>query len=282
MSTSTRFTDLVACDLPLQLAAMGGVGTAELAAAVVAAGGMGMVPSGQEPVDGACGVNFLMPFDPPLEDVSEAAARFRAIEFFYGDPRSDLVEAVHRAGALAGWQVGSAAEGALAEECGCDFVVAQGTEAGGHVRGTEKLDDVLPAVLAAVDVPVLAAGGVATPERFAEMMRMGADAVRVGTRFLASPECGAHPEYVRRLLASTGDDTLLTDWYGDNWEDAPHRVLRSAYDAAQETGWRAPIPPYRGVEHDPADMAMYAGTGVGHMTTEEPAATVVAELVRLL
>jgi nitronate monooxygenase len=282
MSTSTRFTDLVGCELPLQLAAMGGVGTTELAAAVIEAGGMGMVPSGREPAAGACGVNFLMPFEPSLEDIGAAAARFRVVEFFYADPRADVVEATHDGGALAGWQVGSAGEAAAAEECGCDYVVAQGTEAGGHVRGSQRLDEVLPATLAAVHVPVVAAGGVATAERFAELMAAGADAVRVGTRFVASPEAGAHPDYVNGLLAAGGDDTLLTEWFGENWESAPHRVLRPAYDAARRSGWRAPLPPHRDIDRDPGDMAMYAGTGVGHVTTAEPAAAVVADLVRLL
>jgi nitronate monooxygenase len=282
MLTSTRFTDLVGCELPLQLAAMGGAGTTELAAAVVGAGAFGMVPRGREPAPGACGANFLLPFNPPLDEVSAAAGKSRVVEFFYRDPRADLVRVVHDAGTLAGWQVGSAAEAEAAVECGCDYVVAQGTEAGGHVRGTQPLAEVLPAVQAAVRVPVVAAGGVATAERFAELMQLGADAVRVGTRFVVCPESGAHPEYVRQLLAASGDDTVLTEWFGEGWESAPHRVLRSAFAAAQRSGWRRPSPPDAEVDRDPGDMAMYAGTGVGHVTAEEPAAAVVADLVSLL
>ena len=75
---------------------------------------------------------------------------------------------------------------------------------------------------------------------------------------------------------------MLTEWFGENWEDAPHRVLTSAFEAAQESGWRAPMPPIREEDRDPADMAMYAGTGVGEVTAAEPAAAVVADLVRLL
>jgi NAD(P)H-dependent flavin oxidoreductase YrpB (nitropropane dioxygenase family) len=282
MATSTRFTDLVGCELPLQLAALGGVGTPELASAVAAAGGFGMVPNGQEPGDGAMGVNFLLPFGPSVEDVAEAAAKFTVVEFFYGDPEPQLIEVVHRGGALAGWQTGSVAEARAAEECGSDYVVAQGTEAGGHVRGKEALDDLLPELIAAVRVPVLAAGGVATAERFRELIGAGADGVRVGTRFVASPESGAHPDYVRQLLDADAEDTELTEWFSENWEAAPHRVLRTALDAAKQSGWRAPVPPYKGVDGDPATMAMYAGTGVGEVNAAEPAATVVADLVRLL
>jgi NAD(P)H-dependent flavin oxidoreductase YrpB (nitropropane dioxygenase family) len=261
---------------------MGGVGTTELAAAATGAGACGMVPWGREPAAGACGTNFLLPFDPSVDDVSAAAGKSRVVEFFYGDPRADLVRVVHDGGAVAGWQVGSAAEAVAAAECGCDYVVAQGTEAGGHVRGEQPLAEVLPAVQAVVGVPVVAAGGIATPQRFAEVMQLGADAVRVGTRFVTCPESGAHPEYVRRLLDAGEDDTVLTEWFGENWESAPHRVLRSAFEAAQATGWRGPSPPVAEVDRDPADMAMYAGTGVGQVTAREPTATVVADLVRLL
>jgi nitronate monooxygenase len=274
---------LVGCDLPLQLAAMGRVGTTELAAAVASAGGFGMVPNGVEPAPGACGINFLVPFEPAIDDIHAAAAKCRVVEFFYDDPSADLVDAAHEGGALAGWQVGSAAEAARAEGCGCDYVAVQGTEAGGHVRGKQPLDEVLPEALAAVEVPVVAAGGVATAERLAELIDSGADGVRVGTRFLVAPESAAHPEYTRGLLAAGGgDDTVLTEWFGEGWEDAPHRVLRSAFEAAHASGWRGVVPPCEGEGRDVSDMAMYAGTGVGHVTEAESAAAVVADLVRLL
>src|SRR3954452_23668583 len=246
----SRFIELVGCELPVQLAAMGSVGTTELAAAVVDAGGCGMVPMGVEPADGACGANFLMPFEPPLELISETAGNCRIVECFYVDPHPDVVASIHAGGALAGWQVGSAAEAGLAEECGCDYVVAQGTEAGGHVRGTQPLDEVLAGTLEGVEIAGLAAGGVVTAERFAELIDAGADGVRVGTRFLPCPESGAHPSYVERLLAAGEGDTELTEWFGEGWEDAPHRVLRSALEAAKESGSRSVIPPAKSQERD--------------------------------
>jgi nitronate monooxygenase len=278
----TRLTELVGCELPIQLAAMGGVGTAALAQAVVDGGGFGMVPSNEKPVSGPCGVNFLMPFEPTLDEIRDSAQHARVVEFFYAQPRRDVVAAVRERGALAGWQVGSAQEAVAAEEAGCDYVVAQGIEAGGHVRGQLPLDEVLALVISSVKVPVVAAGGVATAERFAEVMKAGADGVRVGTRFVTSPESGADPEYVARLLAAGDDSTVLTEWFGEGWEHAPHRVLKSALAAAQESGWRATVPPYRNVGRDFSDMAMYAGTGVAHVTASRPAAEVVADLVRLL
>jgi enoyl-[acyl-carrier protein] reductase II len=130
---------------------------------------------------------------------------------------------------------------------------------------------------------VVAAGGVATAERFAELMRLGADAVRVGTRFVVCAESTAHPQYVGALLAARGEeDTVVTEWFGEGWEHAPHRVLRSALEAAQRSGWRKVPPPDRTVQRDVGDMALYAGAGVGDVRAVEPAAAVIADLVRLL
>lgn len=276
----TRFTELVGCTHPVQLAAMGGgVAGPDLAAAVRDAGGLGMVTAG-EPVPSRCGVNLIVPFiDSPLA-VSQAAAS-GIVEFFYGAPEKWLVARAHEAGAIAGWQVGSGMEAAAAAAAGCDYVVAQGTEAGGHVRGRQPLDEVLADALVRVAVPVVAAGGIATPERVADLIGKGADAVRIGTRFLACPESRTHPEYVANLLAATGDDTVLTEWFDEGWPHAPHRVLRDALVAAQHSGWRATNPPTRD-DARPGYMAQYAGTGVGALTVIEPAETVLRHLVRLL
>jgi NAD(P)H-dependent flavin oxidoreductase YrpB (nitropropane dioxygenase family) len=279
----TAFTDLVGCTIPIQLAAMGGAGTPELAAAVAEAGGLGMVPMGVEPPGtGAVGKNFIVVGELELDMFSEAARKARVVEFFYAWPRRDYVDVVKAAGALAAWQVGSAEEATAAQACGCDFVIAQGTEAGGHLRGTTFLDVLLPAVLDAVSVPVLAAGGIATAGRVAELMRRGASGVRVGTLFLATPECGSHPAYVRRLLEATGDDTVITTHYDEGWPDAPHRVLRASLEAAEKSGWRRTTPPSRSSPDESVEaMAMYAGTGVGYVVEVRAASEVAADLCDL-
>jgi nitronate monooxygenase len=279
----TRFTDLVGCRWPVQLAAMGGgVGGPDLAAAVQAAGGLGMVSGGEAvPVPGV-GVNFLVPFLRSPDDVTRVAAGAGVVECFYGDPDAAMVNAGRAAAPVVGWQVGSAGEAVAAAAAGCDYVVVQGIEAGGHVRGSEPLDAILRAVLAAVEVPVVAAGGIATAERVAALLDKGADAVRVGTRFLACPEARTHPEYLDGLLRATGEDTVLTGWFDQGWPDAPHRVLRPALEAARIAGWRSPVPPALGAERPAGEMAQYAGTGVGTVTRIEAAADVLADLVRLL
>src|SRR5205823_3222564 len=121
------------------------------------------------------GVNFIVGTLDRVghEGVALAAKRARVVEFFYGPPDAVLVDLVHRGGALAVWQVGSREEAAAAANAGCDVVVAQGTEAGGHVRSTIGLHALLAEVVEAVDVPVLAAGGIGSGGAMAAALAAG-------------------------------------------------------------------------------------------------------------
>jgi NAD(P)H-dependent flavin oxidoreductase YrpB (nitropropane dioxygenase family) len=305
---STAFTDLVGCRVPIQQAGMGGVATPELAAAVADAGGLGMVNMVMQPASdvaaaldalarrtsGTVGLNILMPFLDP-EMVDAAASRVRVVEFFYADPDAGLVRRVHDGGALAAWQVGSSAEARAAVDAGCDFVVAQGTEAGGHVRGQVSLLPLLDSVLGAVDVPVVAAGGIATARGVAAVLAAGAAGARLGTRFVATTEANAHQAYVEALLRASASDTVLTTAFSVMWPDAPHRVLRSAVEAGQALTAdvagemslgvaRIPVPklsvpsPTRDATGTIAAMALYAGESVEAVTQVLPAGQVVRDL----
>jgi NAD(P)H-dependent flavin oxidoreductase YrpB (nitropropane dioxygenase family) len=218
------------------------------------------------------------------------------VEFFYGPPAAGLVDRVQRHGALACWQVGSVDEARAAAGAGCDLLVVQGTEAGGHVRGRSALLPLLDAVLARVEVPVVAAGGLATARGVAAVLAAGADAVRIGTRFVACVECDAHADYVRALIEADHDATVLTETFSAGWPDAPHRVLRSCVEAASHVGREVvgesgsgpgshPIvrfsaePPGREATGAIGAMALYAGQGVGAVTSVAHAADVVRELV---
>jgi NAD(P)H-dependent flavin oxidoreductase YrpB (nitropropane dioxygenase family) len=306
---TTAFTELVGCQAPIQLAGMGGLGTPELAAAVSDAGGLGMVAMPLAPADevgdaldrlatltaGAFGINFLMPFL-SLAAVETAATRCRVVEFFYDDPDPVLVDRVHQGGALACWQIGSLDEARAAVDAGCDLVVVQGSEAGGHVRGNVSLLPLLDAVLAVIDVPVVAAGGISSARAVSAVLAAGASGARVGTRFVACAESPAHPAYVQALLDADGDDTVRTETFSVSWPDAPHRVLRSCVDAATAlervvVGERhvdgqvtplptfLPLPPTSSTTGRIDAMALYAGQGVGLVTDIEPAGDIVRELV---
>lgn len=305
----TRFTKLVGASAPIQVAAMPGVTTRELVAAAADAGAVGMLGAplwSPEFLDaelerlakathGVFGVNFLMPFlDPACVPV--AARRVRIVEFFYGAPEPKLVDDAHAGGALVSWQVGSLDEALAAERAGCDLVVAQGTEAGGHVRGRTSLLPLLSEVLDALRIPVLAAGGIATARDLAAVLACGASGARIGTRFVACAESGAHPLYVKALLSATAADTCLTEAYSVGWPDAPHRVLRSAIDAAErapdgvlgEQEWGGQVLPIQRWSVSPPStttkgrieaMALYAGESVTHVNSVRPAGEIVAELV---
>jgi NAD(P)H-dependent flavin oxidoreductase YrpB (nitropropane dioxygenase family) len=140
---------------------------------------------------------------------------------------------MHSSSTLAAWAIGSREEALLAVEAGCDFIIAQGIEAGGHVGGTIGLLPLLGEVLYVVRVPVLAAGGIGTGRAMAAALAAGADGVRVGTRFAAAEEPGAHPRYLEALLGARAQDTIYTDAFSIGWPDAPVRVLRSSLAAAQ-------------------------------------------------
>ena len=285
----TRFTELVGCPLPLQLATLGGVGSVELTAAVSGAGGLGMIPRSLltpafDQAPGARGINFTRPDRSMAVEIAEAARRARVIEFFWADPDPELVKAAKAEGALVAWQVGSAEEAVAAERAGVDLVVAQGLEAGGHVRGRVGLLPLLAAVLDAVKVPVIASGGIAHPRTVAGLLAAGADAVRVGTAFVATDESNAHDEYKQALIFAKAEDTVYTEAFGGGWPNAPHRVLRAAYEAAlaadpEGEGTWPVAPPDRAFAGEPRRAALYAGQGVGHVTAIKPAAEVVAWLM---
>jgi NAD(P)H-dependent flavin oxidoreductase YrpB (nitropropane dioxygenase family) len=248
---TTRFTELVGCTVPIQQAGLGRLAFPPLAVAVAEAGGLGQVSIGElatpskvaqvldemrQQTSGAIGANLLGPDADSEEDrafIRAAASRARVVDFFWADPDPTLVEIVHAGGALASWQVGSREEAVAAERAGCDFVIAQGIEAGGHVRGRIGLLALLTQVLGAVTIPVLAAGGIGSGRAMAAALAMGAAGVRVGTRFVVTSEAHAHPAYVQALIAAQPQDTVYTEAFSYGWEHAPHRVLRSSVEAAE-------------------------------------------------
>ena len=301
----TAFTRLVGCQVPLQQAGMPQVATPELAIAVANAGGLGMVVPCENTAAmldqvaaqtaGVIGINFLVPFL-DLGAMESATTRARVVEFFYATPDPDLVARVHEGGALAAWQIGSADEGCAAADAGCDFVIAQGIEAGGHVRGKLPLLLLLDQVLERVEVPVIGAGGIGTARAMAAALAAGAAGARVGTRFVASAESGAHPAYIEALVRADATDTKLTRAFSVDWPDAPHRVLRSCIAAAKAFDGdivgeehlgpllipvrRFSIPPPGRAFTGAIDaMALYAGQSVGAVRSIQPAAALVAELV---
>jgi nitronate monooxygenase len=317
----TKFTDLVGCEFPIQQAGIGGIATPSLASAVANAGALGMLGLGGIQDDPQWverwlvetknltkkkfGANFI-PAETFLTDLSvirdsvELASKIaNVVEFFYRKPDPSLVELVHKGGALASWQVGSKEESIAAADAGCDFIIAQGVEAGGHVRGRVGLVTILSEVLDSVSstIPVLAAGGIGSGRAMAAALSAGASGVRVGTRFVAAEECPAHPDYVKALIESKAEDTVLTETFSYGWPNAPHRVLRSCVEAAQSfkgdvvgrtkaygsEEWYAvqrfeSLAIAKETEGAIAAMPHWAGESVSYVRRVQPAADIVKEL----
>jgi NAD(P)H-dependent flavin oxidoreductase YrpB (nitropropane dioxygenase family) len=302
--------DLLGCRLPIQLAPMGSVSaTARLPRAVAAAGGHAMYPGLALPpralspvldaLDGAAyGVNFIVGLmDPGALELAVRRAPY--VDFFLADPDPRLVERVHAGGARCGWQVESAEEARAAEAAGCDVVIAKAWESGGRKRiEGPTLLALLDGVLGAVTVPVVAAGGIATPRGVAAALAAGADGVRVGTRFIAAAESDAHPAWVNAVLGARAADAVVSDAFNAGLpEPGPHRVLRGSIAAAEAltddqvgvlrlAGAEIPVPRF-GAQPPTAQstghieaMPFYAGQSAGAVRAVQPAAEIVADLSR--
>ena len=315
MSAGNAATALLGCTHPIVLAGMGGPSRAALVGAVTAAGGFGFLGMVREPpalirqdVEALrrtgherFGVNIIPAATAPelLAQQLDTIIGLRVpVVALFWDLDAAVVKRLRDAGIIVVYQVGSADEAIAAERAGASLIIAQGREAGGHVRGTTPLRELLPAVVAAVDVPVLAAGGLGTGGDLVIAQALGADGVVLGTRLLASEESYAHPHHKRRLLAAGAEDTLLTDMFHINWPPgAPVRVLTSAVTAGARGPDRPEAPtvigeeagrpiylfstdsPLQSMTGDFEAMALYAGTGVGAVTAIAPAAEIVREIV---
>ena len=185
----------------------GGIAGPELAAAVSNAGGLGTLGLGALPASligeqirrtrALTSKPFLANLIIAVLQGDELAACFDAgipiLGLFGGDPRPFVADA-HRRDIKVIPQVASVAEAVIAAEGGADAVIAQGVEAGGHVLGTTSLSVVLPAIVDAVrSLPVIAAGRIADGRGLVAALALGAQAVSMGTRFLASEEAEASP-----------------------------------------------------------------------------------------
>ncbi|MDQ2942410.1 MAG: nitronate monooxygenase [Candidatus Dormibacteraeota bacterium] len=241
-----------------------GIGSAagpELAAAVSNAGGLGVLgASGMDPskirqriantrklTRLPFGINFIIAEESDddraylLDEVAAATEEHAAvIVLFWGDP-GPYVERARGTGSRVFIQVGSVDEAKSAADAGVDAVIAQGIEAGGHVRGTTSIWDLLPATVKAIDpVPVIASGGIGDGAGVARALQLGAQGVSLGTRFVASDEVWLHPAYKLRIVHSTAEDTVYNELYDVWWPNAPHRTLRNKTFAEWDAAGRPP------------------------------------------
>jgi nitronate monooxygenase len=239
----TPLCDLLGCTYPVLLAGMGGVARAELVAAVGTAGGygfLGMVRERPELIrreitevrvrtDRPFGVNLIPAATDPALFAEELAVCLEADVHsmcFFWDVDADAIRRAKAGGCLVAYQVGSAEDARAAEAAGADLVIAQGVEAGGHVRGTVTSLVLVPQVAAAVQVPIAACGGFATGAQLVAALALGAHGIVCGTAFLATEESFAHDHHKRQIVAARAEDTLHTDAFAINWPPgSPVRVI---------------------------------------------------------
>lgn len=244
----TEVCALLGIEHPIISAPMAGTAGAELAAAVSAAGGFGMIGGSagdadwlrgqiravRERTQNPFGVGFISSA-PGLDQLVAVALeeRVAAISHSFADP-TPYIAAAHAAGVRVLVQVQTVAQAMVAARAGADIVAAQGTEAGGHT-GHTGIMALLPAVVDAVGgVPVLAAGGIADGRGLAAALMLGAQGAWIGTRFVASREALGDARLKERVVAASADDTILSKVY-DLVGQAPfprevgHRLLRNEF-----------------------------------------------------
>lgn len=291
--------------VPVICAPMAGVASGRLAAAVSAAGGLGMIGVGPstppEWITEECAVASAAgrPYGVGLlawalaertgQLPATLAARPALVSISFG-PYERHLPAVRDAGIPVATQVGTVAEARAAERAGVDLVVARGAEGGGHGRDEVGTLPLLQLVLDAVGVPVVAAGGVSTARGLAAVLAAGAAGAWVGTAFLACPEADLPPPARRRVLAAAETDTgygrvfdvagrlgwpaayggrALRNPFFDRWNGRERELAGDDGAAGELTAAR------RSGDFDVAPI--YAGQAVGQVDRERAAAEVIAE-----
>lgn len=308
MSVQTRLTDLLEIEHPVMLAGMGGVSYHELVTAVSEAGGFGCMGASTMSLDrmitemdlvaGATtkpwGVDLLtaLPGDMPEQVRAIIEHGGRVFVAGLGVPR-EVVNLCHDNNVLVASMCGKVRHAVAAVAAGCDLVIAQGTEAGGHT-GTIATMALIPQVVDAVDgrVPVVAAGGLFDGRGLAASLTLGAEGVWIGTRFIATPEAWGTPGYKQRLIEMAEDDTVVSkafsgktcrvvrNAYTQHFEEHPEelkpfpaQLLASMEDGANHLGAGPDT------EVDPEREFWPAGQGVGAIDELIPAGDLVRQFV---
>jgi enoyl-[acyl-carrier protein] reductase II len=254
MSTfKNRITELFRTDYPIVQAGMIWASGWRLASAVSNAGGLGLIGSGsmypdvliehirkcKSSTSRSFGVNvpLLYPdIDKHIQIVIEEGVKI--VFTSAGNPKT-WTNVLKEKGIRVVHVVSSSKFARKAEEAGCDAVVAEGFEAGGHNGREETTTMVLtPAVVNAVKIPVIAAGGIATGRQMLAAMVMGAEGVQLGSRFVASEEASSHGEFKKLVVGSQEGDTVLT-----MKQLTPVRLIKNKfYEEIQEAEWRGATP----------------------------------------
>lgn len=307
MAIHTTICDLLGIEHPILLAGMGGVSFAELCAAVSNAGGFGTLGMAgrshreigeeirkvRDLTDRPFGVDLLAAVPESLERTADTIIEGGASAFIsgLGVPPPRLVKKFQDAGLRVMNVSGTVRHARAAEAGGLDAVVAQGTEAGGHTGKVAGMA-LIPQVADAVRIPVIAAGSIVDGRGLAAALALGAQAVWIGTRFIASAEAHAGALYKQVILDSGDEDTIVTRCYSGK----TMRVFKNDYvmDWERRPQDIQPFPQQAMLSHqagvmggiggqteglDRARSAFAMGQGAGAVGEVKPAAEIVREMV---
>lgn len=263
----------------------------ELVAAVANAGGIGLLraPDWEAPeylrglirktrtlTAKPFGVGIVLAF-PHKENIRVILEeKVAVLQVYWGEVERNLVVEAHLAGVFIVPQVGSVDEVKKVLDVGVDAVIVQGHEAGGHVSGQEGIFSLIPRTVDLVSgkIPVIAAGGIADGRGYAAALVLGAQGICLGTRFVATEESYAHPEYKKKLTEL--DKTEYTDIFGrSRWPGAPQRVLQTDFFTnckslpAHENETTQPVIGHSVIHGQEREIHRYAGTVPNVTTTGE-------------
>lgn len=232
----TRICDLLGIEYPIIQGGMAWVATYELAAAVSEAGGLGIIGAGGAPAswvreqirqakkatDRPFGVNLML-MNPEADQIAQIIAeeKVKVVTTGAGNP-GKYIQMWKEAGVKVIPVVASVALAKLMERGGADAVIAEGMESGGHI-GKATTMTLVPQVADAVEIPVVAAGGIGDGRGFAAAMMLGAEAVQMGTRFVTAKECTVHENYKQKIIKAKDIDSEVTGMANGH----PIRVLRN-------------------------------------------------------
>ena len=232
----TRVTELLGCRYPVIQGGMAWVAEYHLAAAVSNAGGVGLIGAASAPAevvreqirkvkeltDKPFGVNVML-LNPNAADVAQVIAEegVKVVTTGAGNP-GKFIPLWKQAGVTVIPVVASTAMAKMMERAGADAVIAEGMESGGHI-GAQTTMTLVPQIVDAVSVPVIAAGGIADGRGMAAAFMLGAEGIQMGTRFVVSRESIVHPNYKERILKAKDIDSEVTGMSTGH----PIRVLRN-------------------------------------------------------
>jgi enoyl-[acyl-carrier protein] reductase II len=304
MNLRTPICDMFGIEVPVFLAGMGQVAYSEVCAAVSEAGGygtLGMVGASPDQIRDEMrkvrrltkkpfGVDLLAALPEQVTAAIDVIIEEGASSFIAGlGVPGPVIGKCHAAGVKVISMCGKVQHATRAEEAGCDVVVAQGTEAGGHTGKIAGLA-LIPQIVDAVKIPVLAAGSIVDGRGMVAALALGAQGIWMGTRFIASNEARAASRFKRKILESGGAETIVSRCYSGK----PMRVIANPYVEEQE---RHPenIKPFpeqiirsamagvmNYVEDDATDLertCMPAGQGIGAIKEILPAGQIVRRVM---